>query len=371
MLPGGDDPGYRALLAGPHHPYTRVEVWRNGVRVDDFGDDGLPLYSGAVSATLGSQVTRQLQLTTSEEYYPAENDALLNPYGNELRVFQGIKPGAGIPYEWPTFRGKIQDAEMEDNGVCSISATDRAAEVKDSGFVRPDNSRAGYSVVSEFMRLVLDGVPDATFGLSDSISNLTPILTWESDRGNAADDLSSASNAFWYALANGDYVMRFIPWTIAQSPLYELHDGNGGTLSGAVPRKSREDVYNTVVVVGERADGTTPVYAIAQDLDPLSPTYVGGGFGIKTLFVNAQAAANQSMALTMAKTTLRYASALTQSWTLTATFDPAMELGDCVAIRARGLGPEIQVVSSFSAPLVATQPMTVSTRALRPGSLED
>lgn len=371
MLPGGTDAGYRALLAGPHHPYTRVEVWRSGVRIDPYGDDGVPVYMGAIAATLGSQVTRQLNMTTDETLYPISDFDLLAPYGNELRVYQGIKPGAGVPFEWQTFRGKIEDAELDDAGDLSLSASDRAAEVKESGFVRPDNSRPGYPVVQEFRRLVLGGVPDALFGASDTFYDLTPILTWESDRGSALDDLTGGSSAFWYALANGDYVMRRIPWTQPQAPLVELHDEEGGTLAGAVPRKAREDVYNTVVVVGERADGTMPVFATAQDLDPSSPTYVGGGFGIKTLFVNMQSASNQSQALSVARTTLRYAKALTQSWNLLSTTDPSMELGDCITVRARGLAPDIQVVASYQLPLVATQPMTISTRALRPGSVEE
>jgi hypothetical protein len=370
MLPGGTDPAYRALLAAPHAPYTRIEVWREGVRIDTYGEEGLPFSNGAITATLASQVTRQLSMAVDESLYPATDDALLAPYGNELRVFQGIKPGAGVPYEWQTFRGKIQDTGMGDFTV-DIQAADRASEVKESGFLRPDNSLVGDPMTSEFRRLVLDGVPSATFGTFDLITNLTPQLTWEQDRGGACDDLAKGSNSYWYALANGDYVMRLIPWTVDQTPLVELRDGEGGSVSTATPTKSRENVYNSIVVIGERTDGTAPVFAIAQDLDASSPTYVGGAFGVKTMLIRAQASVNQAQALSLARDTLRYAKALTQSWQISTTFDPSMELGDCLGITARGLQRDIQVVASFQFPLIATRPMSVSTVALRPGALED
>jgi hypothetical protein len=369
MLPGGTDPGYRALLAAPHTPYTRVEVWREGVRIDEYGEEGLPFSNGAISATLASQVTRQLSIAVDESLYPASDSALLAPYGNELRVFQGIKPGAGVPYEWQTFRGKIQDSELGDFTV-DIRAADRASEVKESGFLRPDNSIVNDPVTQELRRLITDGVPTATFGTFDNITNLTPQLTWEQDRGSACDDLSKGSGSFWYALANGDFVMRFIPWTVDQTAVVELADGEGGSISTASPSKSRENVYNSIVVIGERTDGTAPVYAVAQDLDPTSPTYVGGAFGVKTMLIRAQAAVNQAQALSLARDTLRYAKALTQSWQLTTTFDPSMELGDCIGITARGLQRDVQVVAAFQFPLIATRPMAVSTVALRPGALE-
>lgn len=371
MLPGGTDPGYRALLAGPHRSYTRVEVWAEGVRIDSFGTEGAPVYGGAVIATLASQITRTLNMQTDEVYYPADPSDLFAPWGNELRVFQGIKPGAGVPYEFQTFRGKIQEVNLQADGSISISANDRAQEAADNSFIVPENSNTANGVEQEFRRLVLAGVPDATFSGSDIALNAVPVLTWESSRGGACDDLATASNAYWYALANGDFTIRTWPWTIAQTPLVEWMDGDGGILSTAIPSVSRRSVYNQIVVTGERADGTTPVYAFYTDIDVASPTYYQGKFGQKTLLVQAQGAVNQAQALSMARSILRSTTALTQSWSVTLTADPSLELGDCVAITARGLPRDTQVVSSFSLPLVETGPMNATTRALKPGSGEE
>lgn len=369
MLAGGLDGAYRSLIAGPHEPRCRLEVWRQGVRIDTFGNDGLPFLEGNISATLISQVTRQLAFTTYQEFWPTDVTDLLAPYGNEIYVFQGVGNGAGVPYMWQTFRGRINEVSLETYGRVTVSCLDRAADVNDAGFALPENSNVNAIVTDEFRRLVVEAIPDATFGTFDVIGTLTPELTWEWDRGTACDDLATAGGAFWYALANGDYVMRFIPWTVNQTPLLTLTDGDGGTLVAATVTRSREDVFNVVTVVGERADGSDPTFATEQDLNPTSPTYVNGGFGRKSKLVRVQAAINQSQAMYVARTALRQAKSLTEQWTVEVPADASMELGDAFAIQANGLPPMTQVVSSFTIPLIGAGSMSVQLHALQPGPI--
>jgi Domain of unknown function (DUF5047) len=369
MLSGGTDGLYRAMLAGPHKPTARIEVWSQGVRLDEFGDEGVPFFSGGISATLNSQVTRQLSFTCSESLWPVDDDGLLAPYGNEIYVFQGVRSGSTIPYEWQTFRGRINRARLSETGPLEINCVDRAGDVNDAGFLVPQNSTTTLSLISQFKLLVTDGVPDATFGTFDAIQGMTPVLSWESDRGGACDDLAEAGSALWYALANGDYVMRFVPWTVPQTALLTLSDGAGGSLFTAAPERSRDEVFNTVTSSGERTDGTAPVFAFAADNDPTSPTFVGGKFGIKSTRLSVPAAQTQDQAQLAANTALRQASSLTVSWQLTMPGDPSMELGDTFIINARNLPLDTQVVESFSLPLLAG-PMSVSLRALQPNLSE-
>lgn len=373
MLSGGTDLAYRRLLATNPRMTTRVEVWRSGSRIDTYGVDGLPVEQGTIQATLLSQVTRNLQMTTDGELFPEAETDLLAPWGNELRVFQRVDNGAGVPYEWQTFRGRINTVALNDAGDLAVSALDRAADVNDSQFLAPENSQVGFTVVREFRRLINEGVADATFGTFgtfDNITAITPELTWEWDRATACDDLAETGSAFWYALANGDYVMRLVPWATSQTPLLTLADGEGGELTSAVPMLSREDVFNIVTVVGERADGSTPVFATAFDNDPTSPTYVNGPFGIKSKLIRLQTVLTDQQALFVARTALRQAKALTRQWSIELAPDPSMELGDCFSISARRLSPDTQVVASFTLPMVAGQTMTVELRAMQLNPLQ-
>jgi len=369
MLPGGTDALYRAILATNPRPKHRVEVWRAGVRIDDYGADGVPIIAGSVSATLNSRVTRQVNLQVAADLFPGDDpEGLLAPYGNELRIFAGVDGIGGPDYVWQVFRGKIQKTTL--TKTVAVSAADRAEELVSNYFLSPQNSDNGIGVYDEFQILVSDGVPDAVFGTSDEFFEAVPKLTWESDRAAALDELANGSRAFWYALANGDFVMRRVPWAFLSDPVVTFSDGEGGTIVDASIELSREGVFNMVNVVGERSDGTVPVYSLATDQNPISPTYVDGAFGRKGIVIKSQAVTTTAQAAEVAEDTLLRRRALTQAWSTTIVSDMSLELGDAALLQALGR-ESTQVVASFSFQLGGSPEMNVSWRAQTPGSEED
>lgn len=368
MLDGGLDATYRAVLAGPHTPLFRVEVWdgQGNLLLDDLPYDG-----GGVAASLTNRVTRNLNLTVDEDWYPWEDDDLLAPYGNELRAYRGVEYGNGVQILFPVFRGKIQSADLASGGTVEIDAADRAQEVEDSEFLRPYNSARGVYLNQQFQELVTDGVPDAEFGVSDDFWQTMPPLTWESDRGSALDEVGRTGGAFWYALPDGRFVLRRVPWTVPGTRSVILTDRDGGLILEALPRKTREGVVNSVTAVSERTDGSDPYYATAEDVTPSSPTYVGGKFGRKHKLFRAQGALGQPATLGAATAYVRRSTALAQTWSWSQTPDPAMELGEVVGLEVRGRTGITQVVSSFQMPMTVGGQMTVSGRSLIVGALDD
>jgi hypothetical protein len=148
-----------------------------------------------------------------------------------------------------------------------------------------------------------------------------------------------------------------------------LSDGQDGIILGS-PLRDRSDVYNSITVTGERADGTTPVIAIAEDNNPASPTYVGGPFGRRHRTINLQTPQTQGTAQTAANAWLRRSIALQETWSWTQPPDASLELGDVVSLDAYGRTGIIQVVSGFSLPLNMDSMMTVQARAQIIGALE-
>jgi hypothetical protein len=356
MLSGGLDATYRQALATSHTPYIRVDVLDGAgnelaIPDDRVGEDGgLQFISGSVEVTLTNRVTRTLDITFDEALYPASPSDLLAPYGNRLRVTRGIKFADGTRYAWTVFTGRIQDDASALDGSVAISAMDRANEVVEAQFIQPENSQVGDRVSSEFVRLVSDAVPDASFGTFDLNDITVPLLTWESDRAGALDEMATAAGAYWWALANGDYVIRTYPFAADGPSILTLNEGDGGLLAAA-PTRAREQIYNSITVTGERADGTTPVFALSQDLDPASPTYVRGNFGLRHKVISLQTPQTQGSCHSAADSYLRSSIALNQSWTWTQPVDAALELGDVVTLNARGESGIIQVVSGFTIPL--------------------
>jgi hypothetical protein len=362
MLPGGLEPRYRDALAAPHTVTNRVEVWSGGVLVEP----DLAFASGQVSATLSNRVTRQCSLTVSEDLFPAADTDLLNPYGPRIKCFRGIEYGDGYPFEWQVFHGRINTVTFQDDGTATLDALDLAADVQDAGFVVPENSQLGRNVMTEFRRLVSEGVPDAVFGDSDGYLNAMPQLTWDSDRAAGLDDIATAVESFWYCLPDGSFVMRRVPWTLAQNPIVTLSDTD--VIASAKISLSQETVVNSVSVVGERADGTPPAYGLSQDTETGSITAIDGPFGRHHRTISLQNVLTNAQAQDAARTYRKRMTARTQAWSIRMVPDPALELGDVVTLVRAGFS-SVQVVASFSIPLHAEgDDMSVTFRALTPSN---
>lgn len=359
MLAGGLDLLYRQALAAPHEPYLRLEVWRSGVKLTD----DLTWEAGAVNATLASRVARTMTVTFDESMYPVNDDDLLAPFGNELRAFRGIKFADGHSYAWPIFRGRITTATLTEDSTVRIDARDRADDVAANRFRTPRNSNAGALVFDEWRRLVDEALPDATFGESDTFAQVIPILTAESERAGALDEMATALGAFWYPLANGDFVLRSYPWTVRRAPVITLADGPGGVITRSAATRARDGVFNSVTVTGERTDGTPPSAATAEDEDPSSPTWIDGPFGVRRILRQLNTPTSNERALQAARDLLRRTKARTESWAFSMAPDASLELGDPVALNVRGRTGIVQVLEAFTMPFDVKSSMPVRCRA--------
>lgn len=366
MQDNGLSPMYRAILARNPAPLYQVQVWRSGERIDTFGDEGLPILQGQITASLSSRVTRRLNLTLPVSLAPVDNDSLLTPYGNQIIVRAGVAGYGGPDYMWGVFRGRIDEVIVDADQV-RVTADDLAAELANSYFEIPHNSNTGHLVLTEWQDTVREAYPEATFGTSDNLPERVPKMTWSDSRAAAADSIAQAAGAFWYTLGDGRFVLRTVPWTIEQTPLLTWEVGVDGTLLSGSYTLSREDVFNKITLVGEVADGSAPVSATVFDNDPDSPTYLYGPFGEKGRRIISNATTNNGAAFQLAEQYLRRSKALTRIWTAQIVADPALELGDCVEIRHHNK-TDVQVVESFDFPLSGDNVMNVSLRALTPGT---
>lgn len=379
MLPGGADPLYRAVLASAMERFVRLEVWSGlGIPLATLipaqrrgePEGGLCFYNGTVSATLNLRVTRELQFSVPYDMYPTLATDLLAPFGNEIRAFSGVRLGDGSDtYTWQVFRGRIRQIRQYSTGNVSVTCTDRASDVVDNQFVTPQNSQTTNSLLTEFERLVSDAVPDAAFGVSDLFDSPVQQLTWELDRGAALDEMARSVGALWYCLANGDFVMRRYPWTQAQLPVVTLSTGFGGTINSWEALRDRNAIYNVVTVTGERLNGQAPVYGTASDANPASPTYVGGGFGVRSLLDRLQTPSSQGGAIGAARERLAASIAPVEAFQLRCSADASLELGDAVVLSIDGR-ETLQVVSALSVPLSVDGDMFVSTRSMVVNELE-
>lgn len=371
MLAGGLDPMYRAALASSHTPFFTVEILDGSGNVLSTVYPNDPVFiGGSVSATLTSRVSRQCRVTFTESLYPFDPGDLLAPYGNQIRATRGVLYADGTFQAWTVFVGRIQETTLTENGTCTVQAADFSADVIENLFLAPTPSQAGNSVGNEVRRLISDALPTARFAAFDPFPTLVQPLTWQLDRGQALDELAQSVGAFWYALADGQFVLRRYAWTVPQTPVVTYSDGDGGSVTASSATRSRDTVRNSLTVTGERLNGDDAVYATAQDTNPDSPTFYSDQFGRRHALLRLQTPATQASAQGAAFDNLKRLTALVESWNWEMTPDAALELGDAVALDVRGRSDIIQVVASFTIPLDLSGPMTVNGRSLIVGSLE-
>lgn len=379
MIPA-HNPFYRAALASSHNAYSRVEVWRAGIPVEELTLTGSPTVSslanvvkgapvfttGSVRATLNSRVARTVTLSVPDWLYPWSNTDLLAPWGNELRVFRGIRYGSGEVDEFPVFRGPVTDVKPAGGGLVTVNGADRSQDVVGSDFPAPSVANVGSLVTSEYKRLIIDAVPDATFGVFSDIGAVVPPLSYDYSRGAALDGLAKVAGAYWYALANGDFVLRYVPWSVPVSTGKTLLTNVGGTLLSAFPARNRANVWNRVTVSNEPTDGSPPSFATVDDTDPTSPTYILGPYGVKAVQVRVTQASTQSGCRSAASAILSRSKSLTQSWTLTCVPDASLELGDPLDVEyvdtSGVLRTAVQLISGFTLPLDAVSTMPIEGR---------
>lgn len=377
MLSPADPSGYQESIVRPHQAVSRVTV------LDGFGTalQEIDFVDGAVTASMGSQVTRSAQVLINPALSPQSDTDLLFPNGNRLLIERGIDYGCGAdPDLLPVFHGRIQSVEDVSAGLSRIRAVDLSADVRDAGFIVPTNSVATNAIGEEFRRLVKGALPSAQFGPSDSYAAAVGARTWDVDRAQALDDMADSVASLWWTLADGRFVIRRVPWTVAAAPVMIFTDlltsgdcpgadgvfDPGGrpwlTVTDSVRTRSRETVANIVTVAAEHTDGSDPIVHTASDDDPGSVTWIGGPFGVKSRHIRTDVARTGAQVVQMAESELRQSLAILHTWGVRGVPDARVELGDPIRVACQRVVSD-QVVVSLRMPLTVAGFMDIGLRA--------
>jgi Domain of unknown function (DUF5047)/Putative phage tail protein len=348
---------YGRAIANPHRRTVRVTAFTPG---GEQLTDPLDVLGGSVTARLASRVTRSASFTLSPEWFPTNPTDPLSPAHAIVRIEAGLSYPDGQEELFKIFRGRVYSASLAANGQVTFRADDLAADVIAADFERPTNSQPGRSTVAEIRRLILLGFPWATFGTDDVTDAVVPKLTWDDDRGRALDDLASSVEGRWFTLGDGSFVTRRYAYEDF-TPVTELTDGEGGTLSGATSTVTADGAYNSVVVLSERLDGN-PIRIIERNLNTLSPYRFGGDFGYRVAKVRLQTALAFSDAQRVARNTLAASTALTRQWSVSCVPDYRLEPGDVIGVSWRGVS-DVQIIDSLTWPLGVRSSMSIQGRS--------
>lgn len=352
------------VLTSSHRISVRATAYTSA-----FGAVTLPVASGSITADATSQVRRTGTVGIADPlYWPADPISILSPLGSELFVEYGVHiPRQGT--EWvPLFRGPITEVRRQrpyTSGDASLSVTvaDRSSKVAEARFEQATQTRSGATNVAEIARLITDVLPTAN--VIDQTGSTQVAAQLDIDRERWADGiekLADAIGAECFADALGNFVIRPTP-TLSNPIAWVISSGRGGVLVSKADQQTRSLTYNEAVASGQRTDGTPPVYAIVQDTDPTSPTYIGGAFGRKPRFYSSPLLTTVAQCQTAAAGLLARTTGMQATVTLTAITNPALDAGDVIQV-VQGSRQSLHIIDSVTYPLKVGDAQSITTRSL-------
>ena len=373
---------YGAILVS-----SRFTVYQNGY------PQGQPytsnLSTGTITVDRNSEFRRTGEVTLEVNptvpppvLMPVNPTSLLAPFGTEIFLETGITAAGntipGATTQWvPNGMFAIAETTVDDTGFdCTITLQlyDRAWTIAQRVLKTPWNFPATSSgnFVTEIQTLLTaiwnqqTGVAPLQFNIVPTTA-IVPQASYDqgSDPWQACLDMAAAIGYELFFDINGVVVGRPIPDPMTQAVTYNFTEdgdpifGIGGTGSTALfgnaystPVEvsvvmSRDGVYNDVVIQGTGTANAAvynsaglqttpqPLLASAADVNPISPTYIKGGMGDVTNFVQSSLV-TEGGAQDMANNDLRQALSSTWKVTIAASPNPLLDVDNTVTVtRAR------------------------------------
>lgn len=300
-------------------------------------------------------------------YVPTSAFDPLTPFGNEIRIWRGVKLSTGPELVSLGIFG-IGDINVDDlGGSIAVTGMDRAQQVTEADFESTYVVPAGVNYATAIHDLIDAGVPGLTYQF-DGTDAVTPLLVFSDDstgsRWAAAQQMAASIGCDLYFDGDGVCILTAVPDPLGDTDI-DLHDGPGGVVVGAPKEWDRAPANNRVIAYSSNpAPGVTPPRAVATDDDPTSPTYYFGPFGRKPLHLASEFLTSNAQALTMATAQLRKTLGIAQTLGLSVVPNPALEPGDVASVRRVSLGiDEVDVVDNVVIPLDFSTAMTAGVRA--------
>lgn len=344
---------FRKALTQSHVMVAKIDAFYDG----DLVLADLPIQDGSVTVDRGSKTRRSLSLTVADpKLLPWTPTDPLAVYGQTLVVGRGIRFSNGATEMVPLGTFRI-DSPAGDVTLGPVTLTGQSMECAliDDQFDVPVTTRGQATCVDAITTLVRQTLPDAVIvNLTSGVRNPTvAIVTWDagSDRWDAITQIATAMQAEIYVDALNRFVLVDLPNVLSDDVVWEIAEGEGGTLISSSRAMSRTAVCNAVVASGENtASATAPISAVARDTDPTSPTRWGGPFGKVTKRISSGLWLTVGDCQSAADFALFDAIAPNVSTTIDAAPNPALEGGDVIrAVHAKRR--ELYVVQSLSIPL--------------------
>lgn len=359
---------FQAALKKSHTIVSKAEILSNGAVVAEIAT----AISGRVTIERNAAIRRRCEVTladTNGSLVPTSSSSLLAPYGNEIRLYRGIRLSTGdelVPLG--TFRISKTKVKDDEGVVITVNGYDRSRSISRGKLSAPYQIAAGTNYGTAIQNMISYVRPGTLFSFATT-SATTPLLTFleGDDPWKRAQEMAEAIGCELFFDPLGTCCLQTV--TDAGSPVWTYSEGSTATFLDLDRDLDDEATYNGVIATGEGPTLTVPVRAEAWDANPSSPTYYLGQYGKVPEFYSSPYLLTTAQASAAANARLTKKLGVTESVSFSAIVNPAHDAGDVVSIsRSRsGLGTanSIFVLDDVTIPLEAAKAMDVSVRERR------
>jgi len=224
--------------------------------------------------------------------------------------------------------------------------------------------------------IIANRLPGLSFNFA-STEHLTQSLflfgtTQGNDAWQDAQDMATAIGYETYFDPNGVPVLRPIPNPALSPTVWVVEDTANPTMVSYTRSLTDATTYNKVIVQGESTGNAAPVTATAEDLDPASPTYTKGPYGVVTTIFTSALIGTVDQAQQVADALLNLVKGASETVQIDMVPNPAIEPGDVIAVYRTFNGQKIIqgtfLVNSMSTPLAPGQAQTLVCYRQSPGA---
>ena len=357
---------FLAALRQMHTVSVRATIYRPSAPTTPIA---VNVIGGQVTADIDARVRRQASLDVA---FALADDVTIDvvrelPFGGYCVIERGIVYANGEVERVQLGRFRVENVTWPDvQGRAALTLADRMAQVADEPFITPFTP--GGLKPSDAIVVAVQQVFASTiaYHVSTTPASETTLIDvfYDEDRAAAISDLASGIDAQAFFDNLGDFVLRPRPSvTPSGTPVWSIDAGEDGVLLGADESLDRSNVRNGVSVRALPDPTLAPIYSLAIDNDPASPTRWGGPFGKVALIVNSTSIQTQAQADATAASLLNLRLGLSRTLELRSVPNPALEPGDLIEIVHADERRELQLVNALQIGLDGAADIALTTRA--------
>jgi hypothetical protein len=362
---------FKSAIRTNHVVVSRAEIWNQNSKILD-----LEIDSGNVTINVNSIIRRSCSVRlitnrTENNLVPDTGFDAITPFGNELRVYRGVRFDDGTEEYVPQGVFVMTDVKITDsnNGVLiEIIGEDKSLLVSRAKYTEVYTMVPG-TLESSLTALLQDRYPDVETNFPTTNVSVQQIILGVNRDNNPWRDAVDIASLVGYDLffdVNGVATMKQFPSLDGAAVVAAYQEGENTLITAIDRTMSTKETYNGIIYTVQGSKILTPIRVEVWDEDSTSPTYRYGVFGEAPIFIESNVIATSTEAVRAATLLLNAYIGAQEQITWNSIVDPSLDVNDVVYIHAIGSKVDrLVIIDSLNMPLNSKDALSAQARVVR------